>query len=52
MGEMACIAEITLAKLEMSTWPCSPWSRPVYWRDAIGDNEGMEEGTGFTVETT
>jgi hypothetical protein len=52
MGEMACIAEIALAKLEMTTWPCSPWSRPIHWGDAIGDNEGMKEGTGLAVETT
>jgi len=51
MGEMACIAEITLAKLEMTTWSGSPWSRPGHWRDAIWDNEGMQESTVFTIET-
>jgi len=51
MGEMACIAEITFAELKMTTWPCSPWSGPVYWRDPIWDNEGMEKSTGFAIET-
>jgi len=51
MGEMTCIAKVALAKLKMTTWPGSPWSRPVYWRDAIGDNEGMKKSTGFAIET-
>jgi len=52
MGEMTCVAEITFAKLEMTTWSGSPWSRPVHWRDAIWDHEGMEKSTGFIIETT
>jgi len=51
MGEMACIAEVAFTKLEMTAWPCSPWSGPVYWRDAIGDDQCVEEGTDFAIET-
>lgn len=35
----------------MTTWPGSPWSRPIDGCYAVRDDEGVKEGTVFTIET-